>query len=84
MNTQKEPTYEEFFNDVRAKLIFGRSAVSTEAEIDNYLNTDADAKEVIEERYNEAIKKYQNGETTYNKIFTHYAASAALCLDLMY
>lgn len=55
MNKQKEPTYEEFFNDVRAKLIFGRSAVSTEAEIDNYLNTDADAKEVIKKRYNEAI-----------------------------
>lgn len=50
MNKQKEPTYEEFFNDVRAKLIFGRSAVSTEAEIDSYLNNDTDAKEEIEKK----------------------------------
>lgn len=84
LESQKEPTYEEFFNDVRARLIRGRSLVSTEEEIDNYLNTDADAKEEIEEKYNKAIETYRKGETTYNKIFTHYAASAASCLDWMY
>lgn len=84
MNKQKEPTYEEFFNDVRARLIRGRSLVSTESEIDNYLDTNADAKEVIEEKYNEAIETYRKGETTYSQISTHYAASAASCLNLMY
>lgn len=81
--TKTLPSYEEFYNYIREKLINGLISHETVTDIDRYLSTDK-AKDEIKYKYKDAKTTFETGETTYEQIFSHYADSAASSLYLMY
>ena len=76
------PSLEEFTTAVKEFFQVGWWNLSTE-QVDDYIYGE-EAQELIMNRYNEAVKKYKNGEITEYQFMVGVASSAGNCLVYMY
>lgn len=76
------PSLEEFTIAVKEFFQVGWWNLSAE-QVDDYIYG-KEAQELITNRYNEAAKKYKNGEITSHQFMVGVASSAGNCLVYMY
>lgn len=76
------PTLEEFTTAVKEYFQVGWWSLSAE-QVDDYIHGE-EAQELITNRYNEAIEKYNSGKITKQQFLTGIASSAGNCLIYMY
>lgn len=76
------PTKEEFLAEVK-KGFQGMWPNLEEKEVDAYLSSD-EAKELIDNRYNQNLEEFRNGEITRLQFLVGGASSAGYCLSMMY
>lgn len=76
------PSLEEFTTAVKEYFQVGWWNLSAE-QVDNYIYGE-EAQELITNRYNEAVKRYESGRITKQQILVGVASSAGNCLVYMY
>ena len=75
-------TIEDFTSAVKEHFKTGWWNLSDE-QVDEYINGE-EAQEEITNRYNEAVKRYKNGELTKEQFLVGVASSVGNCLIYMY